>query len=247
MKTVYVWGIKIDITTINNVLDLVDKNIKSGKKCLHITGVNAETIADIYNKTSNPIAINSSDIVTIDGAPILIALRLYGYSVQCRVTCPDLFEALMDKANTEMQSVYFFGAQESVLLNLVKNIKTKYPRINIVGFHNGFNYNEELLVNEISSLSPTYLFLGIPSMARDQFLLKYKHLLNASLCLGIGGMFDVLGGKIKRAPKFFQKIGLESIFRIIQKPSNYGIRFVKKFPIFIFMFFQGLKYNSATD
>jgi N-acetylglucosaminyldiphosphoundecaprenol N-acetyl-beta-D-mannosaminyltransferase len=249
MNKVHVWGIKIHITTLQRVIELIDNNITNNKSknCIHITGVNAETIADIYSNSFNSKAINKSDIVIIDGFPVLIALRLYGYNVPSRITCPDLFEALMIKANNEKQSVFFFGAEETVITNLVSNVKNEYPNIIICGYQNGYDYDEEQLVYEISELSPTYLFLGVPSYIRDAFLMKNKDKLNVNLCLGIGGMFDVLGGKVKRAPKGFQSIGLESLYRIIQVPSNYGKRFVKKFPLFIIMFFKGFFNNYLED
>ncbi len=236
MKTIIKWGIKFNPVSKKKFIEEIEEKIKAGTIGIQITGVNIETISIIATNNHLLKVINDSDFVNIDGIGVAIALRMFGISVPERVPCPDIFEELLKNANEQRQSVYFLGADQNTLLNLIKNIKKQYPNIQIVGFHNGYyniEHEEDNIVKEISSLSPTYLFLGLPTPRKELFIAKYKKRLNTNVCFGVGGAFDIIGEKTKRAPLIYRKIGLEWLYRINKNVQNNRIRFFKSIPIFI--------------
>lgn len=241
MNTISICGIKISYMSVNDVLALSDAWLSSGKKGLQITGVNLEQIALLSKNREFCDYINSSDIVNIDGISVMWYIRSLGYQLCERTLSADIFIKMLETANKLNQSVYLLGAEESTVRNLVKNIKEKYPEINLVGYRNGFFKDEKEVVNDIAKLRPDYLFIGMPSPYKEYFITTYKTQLNAGICMGVGGMFDILGGKANRAPKKVQKMGLEWIYRIFQNPKNHTKRVFKAVMPCFGMFFRNYR------
>lgn len=246
MDTIHVWGIKFDPLTKEQIVDRIQNWIRLGRTGIHITGVNPEQVSKVQMDNFMKNAVNDSDLVNIDGILIVQTLRLYGYKIPERAATPDIFELLLIEANKKRQSVYFLGAEDYVLKNMIKRIADEYPNINIVGYHDGFylSSEEDKIVKNISDLAPTFVFLGLPSPQKEAFIMKYKHSLHAGCCYGVGGAFDVKGGKVFRAPKWGRRLGLEWAFRIIQDPANYGKRVLEFYIPFIKLFFKEFSLNK---
>jgi N-acetylglucosaminyldiphosphoundecaprenol N-acetyl-beta-D-mannosaminyltransferase len=96
----------------------------------------------------------------------------------------------------------------------------------ISGMQNGYYKieDEEMIISGISSASPDYLFIALPSPRKEHFILKYKKLLNVGVFYGVGGALDAKAGILKRPPKWFREYGLEWCLRLLRKPSVYGRR-----------------------
>ncbi len=224
MDTIYTCGIKINPITTQEVLKYVEEAFLQKKKGIQITGVNLEQFALIHKDKNFKNYINSSDIVNIDGIIVYWYLKVKLYKVKQRTLCADILENMLTVANEKGRSIYLLGAEEPTINKLVKVINDKYPNIKVVGFHNGFFQDEKEIVNDISSKNPDYLFIGMPSPFKERFITTYKKDLNAGVCFGVGGMFDILANVAKRAPKIYQKAGLEWIYRITQNPKNHTKR-----------------------
>lgn len=242
MKTIRIWNIQFHPLRKTQIVSLVEGWLESGRRGIHLTGVNPEQVA---KAAENPLlrqAINDSDIVNIDGFLIVQTLRLCGCRVPERAATPDVFEMLMSEADRRGQSVYFLGAEPSVLDKMLRNIAAKYPRVRIAGAHHGFYTpdQEPGIVGRIAAAAPDFLFLGLPSPQKETFILKYKRQLPVGCFYGIGGAFDVAGGKVARAPRWAQKAGLEWFCRIAQNPGNYGVRVCRYYFPFIGLFFREL-------
>lgn len=227
MNTIYTCGIKINPISIGEILSIVEDWLSKGKKGFQITGVNIEQIA-LLSKDKNFVHyVNSSDIINIDGIAVYSYLKFKGYKLSERTLCADILSSLLNVADKKRESVYLLGATEETINQLVCNLNSKYPNINIVGYHNGYFTNEQEIVDDISSKSPNYLFIGMPSPFKERFITTYKKKLNAGVCFGVGGMFDILAGKAMRAPAKVQKLGLEWLYRITQNPSGHSKRVIK--------------------
>ncbi len=103
-----------------------------------------------------------------------------------------------------------------------ENLKKIYPNINIVGYHEGFFEleGEEKVIQEINSLKPNVLFVAMGAPLQEKWIAKYKNDLKVDIAAGQGGTFDYEAGKIKRAPKIFQKLCIEWLWRLILQPSR---------------------------
>ncbi len=235
MHLIEIWNIKFNLLSKTEIVNVVQAWISEGHKGIHLTGVNPETVVDAQKYPQLRNAINGSDIVNVDNMFVALSLRLLGYKVPERAATPDVFELLLKTASEKGQSIYILGAEQDVLDRAIQSIKKSYPRINIVGWQDGFYAveNESAIVEHIASLSPTYLFIALPSPRKETFILNYKSSLNANVCYGVGGAIDVRGGRVQRAPAWACRIGLEGFFRVLQNPKNYGKRITKYYPSFV--------------
>lgn len=235
LNEIHAWNLKFHSETLAQIVKTIEQRLDSGEKGLHLTGVNPEQIVKAQTNRQLADAINSSDIVNIDGILAVTALRLRGFRVPERVASPDLMERLLELADKRKQCVYLLGAEEHVVRKVAEVLAKKYQGLTICGWHDGFYRDETSIVEEIKKLSPDYLFIALPSPRKETFIMQYKSCLNVGVFYGIGGAFDTLGGKCHRAPRFFQKIHTEWIWRICQNPRQNGMRVLKFYPKFFSM------------
>ena len=242
MNRINIWGIKINPLRKVDIVDIIDKHIALNNWVFHLTGVNPETIAHAQEDQALQTAINSSDVVNIDNMLVVTTLRILGYRIPERAACPDIFELLMQLSDKKGYSVYFLGAKEEILQLMIKKLTTKYPDLKIAGSHNGYYRPEEELsiVQEIQNLKPEMLFIALPSPQKELFIYNHKKDLGVRFAFGIGGVFDVQAGKVRRAPLWMRRIGLEGVHRMIQNPANYGKRYKRYYIPFVKLFFKEL-------
>ena len=235
---IHSWNLKFHSGTLAQIAETIEQRLDAGKRGLHITGVNPEQIVRAQTNEQLAKAINDSDIVNIDGILAVVALRLRGFHVPERVASPDLMEWLLKLADRKKQRVYLLGAENYVIRKVVKVLSQKYPNLTICGWHDGFYKDESPIIEEISKLSPDYLFIALPSPNKETFIMRYKKHLNVGVFYGVGGAFDTIGGKCHRAPRLFQKIYAEWLWRIFQNPRQNGMRVLKFYPKFLSMIFS---------
>lgn len=227
MNTIYTCGIKINPLSVDEICSIADKWLSEGRKGFQITGVNLEQIALLSKNKNFRNYINSSNIVNIDGMIVYWYLRVKGFKLKHRTLCADILLNMLNRANERKESVYLLGATQETMEQLVINVQKQYPNINIVGYHNGYFKDEQFIVADISSKYPDYLFIGMPSPFKERFITTFKYKLNVGICFGVGGMFDILAGKAKRAPEKVQKMGVEWLYRIMQNPFGHSKRVLK--------------------
>ena len=119
-------------------------------------------------------------------------------------------------------SIFLLGAKQEVVEKTASVLKVQYPRLNIKGIHNGyFKENDwNRISNELKNKKPNFVFVGITSPLKE-YLVEYLQNDGCNcVFMGVGGSFDVISGKIPRAPEWMQKMNLEWLFRVIQEPKR---------------------------
>ena len=160
-------------------------------------------------------ALQQASYVTADGLPITWLARKLGYSSVQRVTGIDLSEACLQTASEQGHRLYFFGTREEVGQAAIKNLKIKYPGLNVVGYRNGFFDESDVdeIVREINDASPDILFLGLGLPQKEHFIVDHFSAMNVKFCITVGGAIDIWANVKSRAPKFVQRFGMEWIYR----------------------------------
>lgn len=172
-------------------------------------------------------AVNSCDIINVDGAGVVLAARIFGLPVPERVAGIDLFERLLVYSEEKGRTVYFLGATDSVVRELVTVVKKNHPKIRIGGYHHGYFWDDEAaVVQEIHDSKSDLLFVGIVSPLKEKFIEQWKDELGVTFAMGVGGTFDVVSGKTKRAPQWMQAVGMEWFFRVLQEPRRMWKRYL---------------------
>ena len=222
-----IFNIKTHVLYKKEFVDIIKSNLKEGNQIVQ-NGVNAASIIGLANNKELIKAYNNSDLINIDGMSMVWALRFLGYSVPERVACPDLANDVLTLAEIENYSIFLFGAKEESLSQSIKNLKNSFPKLNVAGHRNGYyQASEELAIVEmINNSNPDILLLGMPSPKKELFVEKYKNQLQVKYFFGVGGFFDILSGKIKRAPLWMQKGGLEWVYRFMQEPRRMWSRYI---------------------
>ena len=216
-----VLGINIDPLTMSETVDAVEQYVL-GKRALHLMGVNADKINQCHTDEKIKKIVNDSGIINADGASVVLASKFLGTPVPERVAGIDLMQSLLELSNNKGYSVYFFGAKEEVLQDMLKSFKNDYPNLIVVGHRNGyFSADDEQDIQEdIRKKNPDFVFVGITSPKKEYIIQKFMDNGVNSVFMGVGGSFDVLSGHIQRAPLWMQKSNLEWLFRVANEPKR---------------------------
>ena len=226
-RKIKLFNIHIDAITIHETLQMAEQAIEE-KKQIHHTVVNAGKIVQMQIDKELEKSVVEADIINADGQAVVWAANFLGQKLPERVSGIDLMEKLVKKSHENKYKCFFFGAKEEVVTELVDIYKKQYSDEIIADYRNGYfeKNQEEEIANQIAASRANMLFVAITSPKKEIFLNTYKkQLQNINFIMGVGGSFDVIVGKIKRAPIWMQNIGLEWLFRFLQEPIRMGKRY----------------------
>jgi len=205
------------------------------KQRLLIAVVNAAKVVAMRHNQSLFYSVCAADLVLPDGMAIVWASRILRQPLPERVAGIDLFERLLALADLCGYSAYFLGATQPVLDAVLKRVHAEYPGLRIAGSRNGYFSEAEAasVARDISATRPDMLFVAMPSPKKETFLASWGPKLHASVCHGVGGSFDVFAGKTKRAPRTWQRLGLEWLYRVLQEPGRLWQRYLVTNTVFL--------------
>lgn len=239
MNRINVCNIPIDALAMHQTLDIIHQAI-AGKKPLHHVVVNAAKMVNAQKDKQLKDSIINCDIINADGQSIVWASRFLNQPLPERVAGIDLMENLVSSAADKGYRIFFLGAKEEVVKEVVDKYTGNFGSGVIAGYRNGyFGKDEEALVaRQIADSKADILFVAISSPKKEIFLEAYKHLIKTPFIMGVGGSFDVVSGRVKRAPKWMQKSGLEWFYRTIQEPGRMWKRYLYTNSFFIYLVFK---------
>ena len=237
MNKITLFGCPIDNLSFDDTLRKIEDSIQKRKPIRHCA-INAAKIVKIQSDRRLREVVVSSDMISPDGQSIVWASRFLKEPLPERVTGVDLMQKLLELAAKKGYKVFLFGAREEVICELKEKLKRELPGLNLVGWRNGYfsKDEEEGIVKEINQKKPDILFVGMSSPKKEYWMNKYQGALRVPFCMGVGGSFDVLVGKIKRAPQWMQKLGLEWFHRFLQEPTRMWKRYLVTNSLFFFYF-----------
>ena len=214
-------GCKVDNLSMEETLQTIEGFILSGRPHQHVV-VNVDKLVKASRDPELRQIINDCALINADGMPVVWASRLLGKGLKERVAGVDLFESLMQRSAEKGWRVYLLGAREEVVSGVSSIYQNKYPDLTIAGYRNGYWKPEEEagVVQQVKAAKADLLFVAISSPKKEQFLGKYQEEMQIPFAMGVGGTFDVAVGKVKRAPVWMQKNGLEWFYRFLQEPRR---------------------------
>lgn len=224
---VSLFGCKIDNLTIDETIDQVKKIITSRQPVQHVV-MNASKVNLMLTDVKLRDIINSSPLVNADGMSVVWASKILGKPLKERVTGIDLFYKLLNESETHGYRVYFLGATESIVNEVVTKAKKTHENLNVAGYHHGYfdKNNCETVINKISQSNADILFVAFSSPMKEYWINENLHKINVPFTMGVGGTFDVYAGKTSRAPKWMQENGLEWAHRLILEPRRMAKRYL---------------------
>lgn len=226
-KRVSVLNSPIDVLTMSQTISLVKDTIQEKKKMQHVV-VNAGKLVAIQKDRDLYKSVVESDVINADGQAVVWASRILNQPLPERVTGFDLMVELIELSPKTNFTCFFFGAKEEIVSEVASIYEKKFGKAIIAGYRNGYYADDEEyeIAKHIADCKPDMLFIAITSPKKENFMNKYKDVMNIPFVMGVGGSFDVIAGKTKRAPLWMQNVGLEWFFRFIQEPRRMWRRYI---------------------
>jgi N-acetylglucosaminyldiphosphoundecaprenol N-acetyl-beta-D-mannosaminyltransferase len=209
----------------------------TARQSRYVCVANVHMAMEVYDSPQFAAVVNQAALVTPDGMPLVWALRLFGAKKATRVYGPTLMLHLCDAAVRNNLSIGLYGGTEQSLTDFVMFLKSRFPGIQIACQiappFRAVTESESIAYRaEINRSGAQMLFVGIGCPKQENWMATEVGQINAVM-LGVGAAFDFHSGRVKQAPGWMQKVGLEWLFRLVQEPRRLWKRYVYNNPRFI--------------
>ena len=241
-------GVPVDCVTMAKALEWTDALMKERHPCT-ILAVNPEKVMRAQHDGKLLDQLRAADLLIPDGIGIVLATRFLGLGHAERVPGSELMPKLCERAASKGHTVFLFGASKEVNQKAVTVLRERYPGIRIVGFQHGYVKDEDMpaVITRINVCQPDILFVALGSPYQEMWMARYLPQLKVKVCQGVGGTFDVIAGRVRRAPILFRTLHLEWFYRLASNPRR--IRRQTALPMFAYRilkkrFFEQLRYQA---
>ncbi len=218
-----VLGVNYTTATISEVAGYLIRHAKdlAGK---YICFSNVHTTVMAADDPEYREILNRSAMTFPDGMPIAKKIRENGFAEAERVAGPDLMEALFRQSQGTGRKHYFYGSSEKTIAALEKNLKERYPWMEIVGmvsppFRALTEEEDAAAVAAINESGADFVWIGLGAPKQEKWMYAHRGKIHGVM-LGVGAGFDFHAGTIKRAPSLVRRIGLEWLYRLFQNPGR---------------------------
>ncbi|HMZ78538.1 MAG TPA: WecB/TagA/CpsF family glycosyltransferase [Acidobacteriota bacterium] len=223
-------SVRVDNVTQSETLDLIESFIRSGEHHRMVV-VNASKLVLAEQDLKLREILVTSDIITADGMSVVWASRCsrnFGAGLVERVTGIDTMIELSQRAAQKGYRIFLLGAAPGVAQAAAQQLQTDFPGVHIVGCQDGYFPDSESvhIASMIRASRSDILFVAMGSPKQEHWLATYGAQTGAAFCIGVGGSFDHIAGRVQRAPRWMQKAGLEWLFRFAQEPRRLWRRYL---------------------
>jgi N-acetylglucosaminyldiphosphoundecaprenol N-acetyl-beta-D-mannosaminyltransferase len=234
---VRLFGFDFASLTTGSLLDLISRSVSARKRCWVAT-VNVQHLCLAERDSSFREVLSGADVLIADGMPIVWVSRLTGDALTERVTGSDLLLPLAERASAEGWRLFLCGGEPGVPERVAKSLRTRWPDLKVTGTASPFFVDYEALVDPVANQGvlaairrarPDVLLVAFGAPKQEQWIghhLMSKEL-NAPVAIGVGGTFDFLIGRQRRAPRWMRRAGLEWVFRMMTQPRRLTPRYAR--------------------
>jgi len=236
--SVRILGFRIDRVSMDSALACIE-NFIAERVPRYLVTADASMVVTAKEDPELAGIVDRADLVTPDGAGILWASRKLRTPITDKVSGVDLVAQMVRLSAEKGYRIFFFGAGPGVAQEAADNLLKRYPGAHIVGTRDGyFKPDQEAeIVAQIKAAKPDMLFVAMGIPKQEKWITRYKDEIGVPVSAGIGGSFDVYSGRVKRAPMFMQRNGLEWLHRLAANPKKIGK--VMTLPKFVMMTLRG--------
>lgn len=234
---VNVLGVGISVLNLKTALAAIADAIAARRKgYICVTGVHG--VMEAQDDPAFKRILNSAFLCTPDGMPMVWAGRLAGYREMNRVYGPDLMLDVCAWSETTGARHFFYGGADGVAQLLSQKLKEKFPKLVIAGsFTPPFRplTLDEIahLQRQITAASPDILWVGLSTPKQEKFMAEFLPKLDVTLMVGVGAAFDFHSGRVRQAPRWMQRSGLEWFYRLCTEPQRLARRYFRNNPLFL--------------
>jgi len=226
-----VWGVPFAPWDFARTVDEVERLIESGRAAYFMT-VNIHTAMLIHNSTAMRKVVDAAAFVVADGMPLVWASRLLPRRLPERVTGADLVPAICQRAAQRGYRLFFLGGAPGVGELAAGNLSARFPGLQVVGIESPpyrptTPAEDAELLERIRATRPHLLFVAYGQPKGELWVHQNSSALAGTVCVQIGGSLDFAAGRILRAPKWMQRVGLEWFYRLAREPRRLFTRYAQ--------------------
>lgn len=222
IPTVPIYGLNVSKLNMDDTVRYLEERIALRQPSQIITA-NPIMIMTALEQPKYMKVMKEAELLVPDGAGLVWAASACGQPVAERVAGFDLLHRLMDVGQQHGWKVYLLGSTSEVIQATAARLQSLYPGIVIAGYRDGFFGSDQdaEVIATIRAAAPDLLFVARGADNQEPWIGEHKQQLNVPVMMGVGGSFDIISGKSKRAPVAFQKLRLEWFYRLLKEPHRY--------------------------
>ena len=243
-ETVPLFGLNLSRMSYPETLDWIESAVLSHEdRRACVFSANVDQLVRYRRDPAFRETYQIASLIVPDGMPLVWAARLLGKPVAERVTGIDLIEGLCRLAAGSQRTCFLLGSRPEVARSAAEALARRFPGLLVRGWHDGYfsRDGEQEVVAAINAARPDILFVGMGSPRQEIWLQRNFGRLACRLALPIGGSFEVIAGRRKRAPRLLQRSGLEWAWRLLQEPGRLGRRYLLDDMKFLLLFWAELR------
>ncbi|WP_404405255.1 WecB/TagA/CpsF family glycosyltransferase [Jeotgalibacillus malaysiensis] len=218
MKENYL-GVDVSPLNYDELIGALYKRLEEHQNSF-IVAINPEKIMKAQQDEALRNLLNRADFQIPDGIGVILASKFKKGKIKRRVTGIDMMLRICQEAQVRKKKIFLFGAKPGIADEAKAGLEKMYPGIQVAGTLNGYEKDPDVIRQTINDAKPDILFVAMGSPAQEYFIVDNMHELHPHIFQGVGGSFDVLSGRIKRAPEGFQRLGLEWFYRLLKEPKR---------------------------
>ena len=240
-RKLFVVGVQISATTYDEVANataswIAADNPEETARYICVTSVHG--VMEARRDAAIRSILNAADIATPDGMPLVWALRSFGQRQQQRVYGPNLMLLLCEQAARLGHRIFLYGGHPETLEILRLNLLKRFPTLIIAGsyappFRQLTELEDQQVCQVIREAAPHLVFVGISTPKQERWMYEHRATLPRMVMIGVGAAFDFHAGRVKQAPEWMQRNGLEWLFRLTQEPTRLWRRYLLVTPGFL--------------
>jgi N-acetylglucosaminyldiphosphoundecaprenol N-acetyl-beta-D-mannosaminyltransferase len=225
-ESAYILGVRVDRLSQQQALDMIEQMIAlrraSGNalSCQQITTVNTEFVMAAQQNTEFRKAINSAALVVADGIGVVWATHFVGSPAPERITGTDTLVALAECCAEKGYRLYLLGAAPGVAEQAGARLQALAPGLEVAGTYSGSPApaEEDAIIERIRTANVDVLCVAYGAPVQELWIHRNLSSLPTAVAMGVGGAYDFLSGRQRRAPRVMQRIGLEWLYRLYREP-----------------------------
>jgi len=237
----YFQGVRIDNVSAQQALHVVETHLANHdrRNALRVFFPNVHSIHLARQDKEFLSCINEADLLLPDGSGLMIAGKILGRPIVENLNGTDFIPKVLQRAEERGWSVYLFGALPHIIEECRNRIQAAHPRLKIVGHHQGHipEGEDSSIIADINEKAPNIILVALGSPLQEKWVARNAAKMNAGVCFAVGGLFDFLAGKYRRAPVWMRRIGAEFIYRFVQDPRSKWRRLLIEQPLFLMLIF----------
>jgi len=214
-------GVPVHRTDLAGALHRITQFVEEGAPHQIVTPDSSALVRAQHDQELMAI-LRLADLVTADGAGVVWMAKVLGLPLWERVSGVDLMDHICELAAEKGYSIYLLGAVPGVARAAAQRLEDRHPGLTVVGTMHGYfdEIQEQQVVRRIKEAKPDILFVALGVPKQEKWIRRHLDQLSVPVAIGVGGSFDVISGRQKRAPAFMRRWGLEWLWRTMREPSR---------------------------